>query len=368
MAPKVLFSALDWGQGHTTRSIPLIQSLREEGAEVIFAGNAGQQQVMLDHFPDIEVLDLPGYEVRYARTGWGFIPKILAQLPRLWKTIQQEKRWLAGLIKQRPIHGVISDNRYGLYHPGVPTVFITHQLRIQTPGGRRVSSWVQRRHHQWMAPFQQRWVVDHPNRHRSLAGELAHPPTLPLNTHYLGWLSAMNSQDRKPIAGQQMVVLSGPEPQRTLLSDLIWDQIEQSPSGRNIWFIEGSRLAKPRVSRWETVEHWTYLSPTQLAEKMEQAERVICRSGYSTIMDLMRLGKPAILIPTPGQTEQGYLGRRLKDLGWCQAYSQSRFHLEEALSAPPIPWPETMQDPSGFDHHKTVVKRWLGLLDQARRS
>jgi len=57
---------------------------------------------------------------------------------------------------------------------------------------------------------------------------------------------------------------------------------------------------------------------------------IISRSGYSTIMDLVRLNKSAILIPTPGQTEQEYLAKLMMERKWFYAVSQNDFNLEMA--------------------------------------
>ncbi len=362
---RVLFSPLDWGLGHTTRSLPLIHALREEEVELVFAGSSRQQDWVKAYFPDMEVMDLPGHTVRYARSAVGMLPRLILQLPSFWNQVKKEREWLAEQQRLRPFDGVISDNRYGLWHPDAESVFITHQLQIQTPWGG--TSWIRRAQFRMIRPFDQIWVVDHEGGGPSLAGALAHPPGLPPGTRYIGWLSAMDpggveENRQRPL----LILLSGPEPQRTLLSDRLWKQVQEREWDRPIWFVEGSPQAPHRNPSSPRVMHWTHLQAGELNRKLAESAMVICRSGYSTIMDLIRMGKPAILVPTPGQTEQEYLGRRLGGLSWFTVCSQEGFRLDLALKAPLRKWPEQLSDPGHFLRHRTVVREWVQSLRQRK--
>lgn len=364
---RVVFSALDWGLGHTTRSLPLFRALLEEEVDLVFAGSPIQREWVNAYFPEIDCLDLPGYPVRYSRTARGLLPRLMVQLPGFWNQVKKERAWLKEKQKKYQWDGLISDNRYGFWHPEVESVFITHQLRIQTPWGSRLTSWVQQAHYRWMRPFDHIWVVDQEESSLSLAGDLSHPSRLPPGCEYIGWLSAMepNSREANP-QGPLLILLSGPEPQRSMLSDLLWDQVQAREGGQPIWFVEGNPEAPVRKPRSRRVQHWTHWTAEELNQGVAEAERVICRSGYSTIMDLLRMGKPGILLPTPGQTEQEYLGRRLKALSWFSVFPQQGFCLDKALEEPPVSWPSALQDPQRFNRHRIVVRDWVRRLRMNR--
>lgn len=66
-----------------------------------------------------------------------------------------------------------------------------------------------------------------------------------------------------------------------------------------------------------------------------QSEYIISRSGYTTVMEILALGKKSVLIPTPGQTEQEYLARHLLEQQWCYSFEQHEpalYHLQQAQS------------------------------------
>jgi predicted glycosyltransferase len=91
--------------------------------------------------------------------------------------------------------------------------------------------------------------------------------------------------------------------------------------------------------------------------ELASASLVIARSGYSTVMDLVRMRRRAVLVPTPGQTEQEYLARHLSDAGLFLSVPQSSFDLrkaiDEGLSAHV---PSVDMD---FDRHREVVRCFL---------
>ncbi len=128
---SVLVAPLDWGLGHATRCIPIINELTRQGARVIIASSGSQKQLLRQEFPDLECLEIPGYNLRY-KSGiflkWGLILKI----PALLRQIKRENRWLDETVQNYKIDGLISDNRYGLYHKSLFCVFLTHQLSIQS--------------------------------------------------------------------------------------------------------------------------------------------------------------------------------------------------------------------------------------------
>lgn len=334
--------------------MPVIAYLRAKGHRILFAGNQQQCSYIGNTLTGIETIYLEGYNVRYATSGSMFIPTVIKQVPSLLRTIRKENTWLKDTVKQYHIDLVISDNRYGLYHDTVPSVIITHQLNIITGPGSIADNILRRLHYRFLNKFNNVWVVDL-QQSPGLAGRLSHPATLPRNTHYIGLLSQV-----EPVAvtnsGYILVLLSGPEPQRTLLADKLWQQV-LSHTGEVV-FVEGTGEVAAKQNIPQHITYHKRLSGDALAAAISGADMIICRSGYSTLMDLVKLNKKAILIPTPGQTEQEYLGRTLYKNGVFVSKSQKSFNLHEALTeAEQFPF-RGMQFDNAFEQFKSVIDKW----------
>lgn len=358
--PKhILITPLDWGTGHTTRCIPIIRHLLSTGHLVTVAGNKAQKTLLKKNFPRLNVVHLKGYEVTYSKKKRNFLPKLLLQLPRLAATIRQEHTWLHNYVRDHQVDGIISDNRYGCFHHRVPSVIITHQLQIMTGMGTVADRLLRRIHYKYLAQFKECWIPDvagTPN----LAGGLSHPVSVPEHAVYIGILSQMQPASDQLPADYLLVLLSGPEPQRTQLSDILWRSVQTVQ--QQVVFVEGSATAGYRSDIPAHISYHLQLDATALQPLLEGASLVICRSGYSTLMDLVLLNKKAILIPTPGQTEQEYLSRELHQQGIFSAADQSSFQLEkELVAAESFPF----HRPAMTDGHQQfipVLERWVGTL------
>lgn len=228
---------------------------------------------------------------------------MLRQAPKMWKARRQEKRLLDGLQKKHQWDLIISDNRYGIYAKSATSVFLSHQLNIQADiklAG-LVANKVQKK---LLGPFDQIWVPDH--KDHLLSGALSKNTSIK-NVHFIGPLSRLHPL-KLPIKNQFCIILSGPEPSRTQLETKLIKILARSKD--KIVFIRGKQNLAP-LQVPENIIVKELLNAEQINQEICSAEMVICRSGYSSIMDLHALNKKAILIPTPGQTEQEYLGTHL---------------------------------------------------------
>lgn len=334
----------------------MVRYLLQQGIDVLFAGNEWQRQYVTASIPGLPTIHLDGYNVWYSKTGIGFIPSLFRQLPGLLQTISREHKWLQEIAAQHHIDAVITDNRYGLYHPNIPSVIMTHQVVPQTGWGPIADKTLQWLHAEQLHRFDNCWIVDvegEPN----LAGSLSHPRHKAANAQYIGLLSQLTTL---PATEEHLLVLlSGPEPQRTMLSDILWMQLQNSD--RKIVFVEGSNRVK-RESIPAHIDYYQRLTADELNPILAASEIVICRSGYSTLMDLALFGKKAIMIPTPGQAEQEYLARHLHQEGvWLHA-PQKRLDINKALQdVAHFPFRKLSFD-KGFDQYKAVIDNWLTIL------
>lgn len=351
---RILLAPLDWGLGHTTRCVPLIRALQALGHQPVFAGNDTQQAFLRRSFPELEMHPLPGYDVRYARRG--LMLGLLRQLPRLMRVVRREHLWLQDFAKKERIDAAISDNRYGLWHPEKPSVILTHQPAVASGLGAAADAALRRIHYRFLHRFSEVWIPDLPAAGESLGGKLSHPPVLPNGARYIGWLSQFQSEAHAGKDGHVLILLSGPEPQRSMLADKLWQQA--LTLHRSIVFVEGK--AGVRRETAAHVQHIDLADAAVLRPLLRNAGIVVCRSGYSTLMDLAQFGKPAILIPTLGQTEQEYLAQSLAERRFFYAVPQQNFSLEKMLAiAEAHPLRPPMANASQHELLTTALERWL---------
>ena len=216
---RVLIAPLDWGLGHATRCIPIVRQLQARGLQVFLAGEGAVQSLLQAEFPELPFLHLEGYRVQYGSNATTTMWQLLRQIPQIKAAIRNEKAWLSQMLMRYRFDAVISDNRYGLYHPGTYAVLLTHQLRIQAPteGAAHLLQWM---HYRYIQKFSACWVPDVPGT-PSLAGALSHPGSMPrLPVQYIGPISRfIPSSTQQVSSGPLLLLLSGPEPQRSIYID-----------------------------------------------------------------------------------------------------------------------------------------------------
>lgn len=327
--PRILVAPLDWGLGHATRCIPIIRELMTQGADVWLAGERTQKDLLQQEFPDLPLLTLEGYRIKYASSGIGLLFSIFRQTGKIISTIKKENEWLKKMVAEHGFDAVISDNRYGLYHPDIPSIFITHQLTIKSPLDKWTEKILQKRNYLYINQFRECWVPDAEDDN-NLAGALSHPENKPLvPVYYIGSLSRFKINNEPVKHNHLLFILSGPEPQRSILENKIIQQIAHYPSTATI--VRGLPGFESIIPSTSLIKFYNHLPADELKKEIEQASYVISRSGYSTIMDLIKMKKKSILIPTPGQTEQEYLASYLSKKQFAFCVSQKEFSLTGSL-------------------------------------
>ena len=328
-SPKVLVAPLDWGLGHATRCIPVIYELLSQNVEVWLAGEGAQEMLLKREFPELAFLYLRGYRMRYGNSRLGLLKAIVRQVPGMLSAIKNEHSWLQRAVTEHHFDAVISDNRFGLYHPAIPCVFLTHQLRIKNPFGKWSENLLQRRNYRFINRFSECWIPDEEGE-KNLAGELSHPskkPAVPI--HYIGVLSRMKKQPPCEQKGRLLISLSGPEPQRTIFENIIIRDIAHYQGRATV--VRGLPGDANLIPSTNDIHFFNHLPTAEMNNEMEKAEFVIARSGYSTVMDIAALGKKSILVATPGQPEQEYLAKYLAQKNFAASITQEQFSLNKAL-------------------------------------
>jgi UDP:flavonoid glycosyltransferase YjiC (YdhE family) len=336
----VLVAPLDWGLGHATRCIPIIRQLLKKGCKVSVASSGRAMWVLKKEFPLIDSYVLSSYDPVYQTSG-SLLFKIILQTPRFLKAIINEQKQVAEIARQHGINLIISDNRYGCYSSSIRSVFITHQLTILKPSRFFFIGWLANSLNQWrIRKFDECWVPDLPQN--EISGALSKTKTVP--HQFIGILSRFNlpvgeramqritKESRLPKKIKLLAILSGPEPQRTLFENIILAQAKLIDG--NVFIVKGLPEGDNTVKANENSYEVNHLATSDLQIAIQESECIICRSGYSSVMDLIALEKNnIIMIPTPGQPEQEYLAEKLMSEDRVFSTTQKKLNLPLALVA-----------------------------------
>lgn len=345
---NILICPLHWGTGHAARVQPVADTLIKKGHNVYIAA-AEPLLAIYDQEKYSGLIPFNSIAILYSKTLPQYLA-ILIQLPLILISSLSDRVKIARLIHRYNIDIIISDNRFAAWSPNIYTVYITHQLTIALPQAMKFAeSFVSFFHYLIIKKYNECWIPDIPGEN-NLSGRLSSKSNPPANSKSIGILSRMNNcEARKPELFPDetfnTVILSGPEPQRTVLEKIILAKAEHH-SGRLLLLTAKSDGKKARYIN-DNITVYSYLEPGEVKYIILNSKSIICRSGYSTIMDLVSLGRSALLIPTPGQTEQEYLAAHLSEKGYFKTISQRELK-ESTHLFPQIP-AETIEFEIGAD-------------------
>jgi uncharacterized protein (TIGR00661 family) len=317
---RILIAPLNWGLGHAARCIPIIKALQEQRFEPIIASDGIALLLLRKEFPNLQSIELPSYNIRYPKNGKHFKLKMLQSSPKMARAIKNEKKAVASIIEDYNIDGIISDNRLGVHHKKLPCVFITHQLQVLSGS----TTWLSTKLHQnIIKQFHECWVPDNLGD-INLSGKLGHTVIHDMPVKYIGPLSRFKKKDL-PLKYDVMVLLSGPEPQRTFIEKKLLTDFK-TYNGK-VLFIKGVIENEQQISEEKNLTIYNYMTSSELENALNESHLIISRSGYTTLMDLTKLNKKAFFIPTPGQYEQEYLAERLTEQGLVASSKQDDFTI-----------------------------------------
>lgn len=318
---RILVAPINWGLGHATRCIPIIKKLEEKGFTPFLASDGAALELLKKEFPHLRSFELPSYNITYTSRGSLLKWKLLLDSPHILRNIKKEKLATKILVEKLNLHGIISDSRFGVRYKHLPNVFITHQLNVLSGNTTFLSS---RLHQQYIRKYDECWVPDAPGK-PNLSGFLGHTRSTSEAVKYMGIISRFEKSELPQIY-DYMVLLSGPEPQRSLLEDILFRELKQTE--KRVLFVRGKIREAPAAFSSPNMTIKNYLFGKELEEALNSSRVIISRSGYTTLMDLAKLGKKAFFIPTPGQFEQEYLAERMSKLGFAPSCKQEDFDLE----------------------------------------
>ncbi|MBQ0117405.1 MAG: glycosyltransferase [Flavobacterium sp.] len=318
---KILISPLNWGLGHASRCIVVIKEVISQGFEVLIASDGAAGMFLKKQFPELLHLELPNYNLKYSRLGCFNKAYLMTQIPHIQKCINKETELVAQWVDQYQIDGIISDNRLGVYSNKIPSVYITHQTVVKSGWTTFLTTAV---HQKMLAKFDACWIPDFPQTN-SMAGALSKPLKTPHK--YLGNLSSLSAVNQEqPPPNDLLILLSGLEPQRSILEEKI--RVELNDYQGKVVLVQGKMSEKQTTTVKDNITMVNYLKASEVEQLILESKNIICRSGYSTLMDLNKLNKTGFLIPTPGQAEQEYLAAYYRDKKYMPSCTQESFKLK----------------------------------------
>jgi CheY-like chemotaxis protein len=355
-------SPLNWGLGHATRDIPIIRELLSHGHEVTVATSGNALALLQKECPECNFVLFKDYPAPYSSTRF-FLPKFTASIPILLKAMADERKKLTQILAQDSYDLIISDNRMGVYSDKIPSFFITHQLRFSLPD--------------YLFPFEKATLYVNALFHTKYTGIIV-PDISPNGSNLSGKLCRSNLSATKQrvyysgiLTSTQnlkvdqdldfLIIVSGPEPQRAKLEQIILAQVCSLPGDKVV--LLGSPQKESHKELDQSTSVHSYVSTEEKVELMNRARFMISRSGYTTMMEMAELDKKhGLFTPTPGQTEQEYLSRYYREKGWFLSKSQYRLRLpgdvDEAMEFKGFPaMPKTEENVKRL--YQDVLKRHL---------
>jgi len=300
---KIIVAPLNWGLGHATRCVPIINALLENNYTPIIASDGNALSFLRKEFPSLEYLQIPTYNISYYRN---LKLGLLLQIPKVLKAVRKEHKIINDFIlKNKEVVGVISDNRFGVRSNFVTSVYITHQLNVLSGNTTFFTSFV---HQKIIKKFDACWVPD--NENSEFSGKLSSSTKRNGKIKFIGVLSRFK-KEALPKNIDVLAIISGIEPNRTFLENKLINQFKND--SRKVVFVLGKVEATQKHWTSENSTFYNYLLSNQLQKFINSSKIIICRSGYSSIMDLAVLGKKVFFIPTENQPEQEYLSEYLSE-------------------------------------------------------
>lgn len=342
---KIIVAPLNWGWGHATRCVPIIHQIKSLGYTPVLACDGGALLFLKKEFPELEILELPSYKIKYFKY---FKLGMFLNMPNIIKAVLKEQKVIDAYVQSHSnkVLGIISDNRLGVYSKSIKSIYITHQLNIKAGV---LSFLMNKIHHFYIKKHKECWVPDEVDSKYS--GHLSKCDSIKAN--FIGILSRFQKKELE-VKYDLLVLLSGIEGQRRVLEKLISRELKHY-KGR-VLVVRGS-FGKELLDLPDTIEVVDYLLSNELENAINSSRMVLSRSGYSTVMDLAKLNKPAFYIPTPGQTEQEYLATYLKEKNYASTATQNKFSIAMLTQTKNVENPILNKDPQHF--LKKELKRFF---------
>jgi len=314
--------------GHAARCIPIIRYLISEGHKVSVAADEEALELLKNTFESqIDAYSFPQTKIKYGKRKFSTQLRLIKDAFSYFNYYKKEKNNCLSLLnKIGNVDLIISDNRYACYSNTIPSIIISHQIRLKLPALLQVFSFIPNHFIlKRIKRFNELWIPDIEDEKTNLSGKLSHPKPQKINVKYIGILSRFAKTTSQIKEKQITVILSGPEPQKSIFEEHILSELKNL-SQYSIILIGGKKV-------WEkkNIKSIKLKNSMEIESYLTEAETVISRAGYTSIMDYIKTQKRAIMIPTPGQTEQEYLAKHLTGFPQFVFQKQNKINIKLGL-------------------------------------
>lgn len=347
---NILICPLEWGLGHAARMIPLASALRDMNNNIIIGSGEEHLALFRKELPGLSYLNFSGFRPGYSRSLPQYL-SVLLKTPLLLYHIIKEHSKLKKIIRSHSIDIVISDNRFGLWNKKITTVYVTHMPLIPFPKPFRFLEFIGiMLHRAVIKKYSFCFIPDLPGV-LNVSGRLSHGLKLPENVRYTGILSRFNSNGQTDKVKNlkyehNTVILSGPEPQRGILKQKLTTIFKDKVPVTVM--LEGTPGKENGPGTSGNITCINHLLTREMKEMISGSQSIVTRSGYTTIMELISLNCSALLIPTPGQTEQEYLAQYLSEKRWFSSIRQNQINENISLPSTRAEWTDDINTQSTF--------------------
>ena len=321
---RIAYGILNWGLGHASRSVPIIEKLNQNNEVVLFSDGLSAEWLKRN-CSNNKIVDLPGYNMTY-KHRWMWMNVARGSVD-LMNAVNREYTVLEKEHKKKSFDMVISDHRLGFRNDNIRSILLAHQINIphSQPLLATMASNFQIT---YMEDFDEVWIPDYEDERLSLSGKLSRNKSLK-NCRFIGPLSRFTTREKQKTEFELAAILSGPEPARSKLESKLLKILGEVD--RPSCLIRGtSKNTLDSVSH-EKIKIFDLCNSQSLREIIESSKVVICRAGYSSIMDMVATQTPAILIPTHNQPEQEYLASRMHDRYQFKSISEENLNTRQIL-------------------------------------
>lgn len=316
---RVYMSISSEGLGHSSRALALARYLPK--GSVVFGSYAYAAKRLADNgYP---VYDVP-QELEFVGERGAFsvgatILKNQARALGFNQIVQEEKR----LLRETGATLVVADGRMAAVLAAealhIPCVVVTNQSAFypffeqDSPLVKLVGhsfEWVMKL---WLSSAEEIWIPDFPPPHTVCLPNLSGHPQVKKRTRFVGPLVAWKPEEitaaprRFPDRKLVVVSLGGHRYREPLFAAVL-------NAARVLPDCEFSILSGFEASH--VPENVALLHDVaNSASHLKAADLVITQAGHSTAMELLTLGKPALVVPDDNQIEQQNNARRQAELG-----------------------------------------------------
>ena len=322
---KILYAVLDWGLGHATRSLPVIRELAKSN-DVTVLSTGRSLSLIKTELPELNFIDHSDYSVKYTKRGSSLIFFLILQIPKILFKLREEHKFTERLVEERKFDRIVSDNRYGIYSNSIPSFFITHQLKFKLPKSFEKLEFFSEYFNRFYFRRYRKIFIPDTETDPNLSGDLSHnlKSIKSLKINYTGILADLDRSEGE-IISDHLIIISGPEPQRTIFEKKV---LEQASGLEGKTIIVCGKTESSVIKRIGSMEVHDYAAREKMSAMIRGAGMIISRPGYSSVMEIVSLNKKALFIPTPGQTEQEYLAEYYKEKRYFYSVTQDKMDLK----------------------------------------